>query len=48
MVINFRTREISRETCKLTQTPMLIIIIKKKSREAEAEVEAYNAYTSEK
>ena len=27
---------------------MLIIIKKKKSREAEAEVEAYNAYTSEK
>ena len=25
MVINFRTREISREACKLTQTPMLII-----------------------
>ena len=29
MIVNFRTREISRDTHKLTQIPMLIIIIKK-------------------
>ena len=28
MVVNFRTREISRGTCKLTQTSTLIIIKK--------------------
>jgi hypothetical protein len=27
MVVNFMAREISRDTCKLTRTPTLIIII---------------------
>jgi hypothetical protein len=31
MVVNFKTRKISRDMCKLTQTSILITIIKKKN-----------------